>query len=490
MVALVAYRSISWLISDAARRDPDRPAITCGDETVSRLELDLRTNRMARAFAAMGVTQGSLVTIALPNSVAFLEAAVAAWKLGAIPQPVSYRLPDRERQAIVELADSALVVGAEPSAHPTRRVVRQGWEPDAGLSDDPLPDIISPSWKAPTSGGSTGRPKLILSGAPGTFHEDGPGMKFYRIKPNGVSCAPGPLYHSAPFQVSSLSLFGGGHVVLMSKFDAEETLRAVDTYRPDLLLLVPTMMSRIWRLPEAVRTQYDLSSLEVIWHMAAPCPVWLKQAWIDWLGGEKIYELYAGTEAQAVTVVRGDEWSAHPGTVGRVSDGEMRVLDPETHEDLPPGQIGEIFLRAKGKPTYHYRGAEPHRIDDGWESLGDMGWFDAEGYLFLGDRKADMILSGGANVYPAETESALLEHHTVVSCAVIGLPDEDLGKRVHGVIQLTPDHGLDDPDAEMRAFLAERLVRYKIPRTFEYVDTPVRDDAGKVRRSGLVAERG
>ena len=486
---MATYRSISWLISAAAGRDPDRPAITCGDETITRAELDRRTNQIARAYAELGVEVGSLVTIALPNGVAFFEAAIATWKLGAVPQPVSYRLPDRERQAIVELADSALVVGADPTVHPDRTVLPPGWTHDPTLSDAALPDAISPSWKAPTSGGSTGRPKLILAGNPGTFHEDGPGGKFYMVKPDGCTYAPGPLYHSAPFQISSLSLFGGGHVVIAPKFDAEETLRAIQTHRPDVLLLVPTMMNRIWRLPDEIRRSYDLSSLEVIWHMAAPCPIWLKQAWIDWLGGERIYELYAGTEAQAVTVVRGDEWMARPGTVGRVVNGEMRVLDPDTHLDMAPGQIGEVYLRPKGKPTYHYRGAEPNRIEGGWESLGDMGWFDEDGYLFLGDRKADMILSGGANIYPAETESALLEHPAVVTCAVIGLPDDDMGKRVHGVIQLAEGHGLADPDASLRVFLAERLVRYKIPRSFEYVDDPVRDDSGKVRRSGLVADR-
>jgi bile acid-coenzyme A ligase len=201
--------------------------------------------------------------------------------------------------------------------------------------------------------------------------------------------------------------------------------------------------------------------------------------------------LYAGTEAQAVTIIRGDEWLEHRGSVGRVSSGQMQVLHPETHEELPAGEMGEVFMRTTGAPTYRYLGADAFRIADGWESLGDMGWFDADGYLYLGDRKGDMILSGGANIYPAETESALGEHPAVVSSAVIGLPDEDLGQVVHAVVQVDPAVGLAGIDEdELRRFLSERIVRYKVPRSFEFTLDVVRDDAGKVRRSALAAQRG
>ena len=172
---------------------------------------------------------------------------------------------------------------------------------------------------------------------------------------------------------------------------------------------VPTMMQRIWKLPEDERTRYDLSSLDVVFHLAAPCPDWLKRAWIEWLGPEKVWELYAGTEAQAVTVIKGDEWLEHPGSVGRPIVGEMKILDPDGNE-LPPGEQGEVFMRPpEGVTTYRYIGAEAKSLD-GWESLGDMGWMDEDGYLYLGDRTADMILSGGANIYPAEIEAALDAH--------------------------------------------------------------------------------
>ena len=476
--------SYSRAISDHARRLGDRPAITCGDRSVSWVELDERTNRLARAFAALGVERGSLVTIGLPNSVEFVEAAIATWKLGGTPQPVSNRLPDRERQAIVELANSVLVVGAEPAAHPGRATLPVGWSPDPTIDGSPLDDVISDRWKAPTSGGSTGRPKLIVAVDPGVV--DTEATPPYQMGRDGVVCVPGPLYHNAPFGFTSTGLMHGNHVVILPKFDAEATLAAVEAHAAELILLVPTMMQRITRLPDDVRERYDLSSLKVVWHMASPCPPWLKETWIHWLGGERIYELYAGTEAQAVTIVRGDEWLTKPGTVGRPVIGEMRIQHPDTFELLPPGEIGEVFMRATAnRRTYEYVGAEPRLSPDGWESLGDMGSMDEDGYLFLADRRKDMILSGGANIYPAEIESAINEHHDVVSCAAIGLPDDDLGNRIHAVVQVRAPI---DPD-ELRTFLVERLVRYKIPRSFEFVHDVVRDDAGKVRRAALRDER-
>lgn len=474
--------SISRAVSLSAAEQPDRPALTCGDRTTTRAEFDRRTNRLARQFAALGVTAGRYVTIALPNSVDFFEAAVAAWKLGATPQPVSHRLPDRERQAIVDLADPALVVGADPAAHPGHVVLAALPADDDSADDGELPDVVAEAWKAPTSGGSTGRPKLIVAADPGVVNRGEPAQG---VKVDGVVAIPGPLYHNAPFAFACQALFQGNHVVVLPKFDAEATLALVEEHRADWILLVPTMMLRIWRLPTEVRERYDVSSLETVWHMAAPCPPWLKEAWIDWLGAEKIWELYAGTEAQAVTIIRGDEYVAHRGSVGRCVSGEMKILDPETFAEVPAGEQGEVFMRSTRGATYRYLGAEVRATPDGWESLGDMGWFDADGYLYLGDRRADMILAGGANIYPAEVEAAIDEHPAVRSCAVIGLPDDDLGSRLHAIIHADRDVDVD----ELRTFLADRLVRYKIPRTFEFSDEPVRDDAGKVRRSALRADR-
>ena len=466
--------AVRWL----AEQDPHRPAITqvpvpsapIEARTVSRLELEKRTNRLARTFERLGVKEGDFVTVGLPNGIDFYEACIAAWKLGATPQPVSHRLPQREQDEIVALAKPSLLV-------------KEPIEPDADASDEPvLPDRTAPSYKAPTSGGSTGRPKIIVSGQPGVMDPETAGG--FNMQPNGVQLVPGPLYHNAPFMFSMSGLFKGAHLVVMPRFDASRALELIEEHQVDWMLLVPTMMLRIWRLPEEERLKRDVSSVKGILHLAAPCPPWLKAVWIDWLGPDVIWELYAGTEAQGVTIISGHDWLAHRGSVGRPGPGSMKILDAEGNE-LPPGEVGEVWMKPpEARSTYRYIGAEA-RVRDGWESLGDLGSMDEDGYLYLADRRTDLILAGGANIYPAEVEAALDEHPQVRSCAVIGLPDEDLGQRVHAVVEIEGDLSDDD----LRTFLAERLVSYKIPRSFERSDGPVRDDAGKVRRSGLVKER-
>jgi bile acid-coenzyme A ligase len=242
------------------------------------------------------------------------------------------------------------------------------------------------------------------------------------------------------------------------------------------------MMKRIWNLPPGVRMSYDLSALRVVWHLAEPCPPWLKEAWMVWLGPERIYELYAGTEGQLRTVITGPEWLGHRGSVGRPAGGEVQICDRDGTV-LAPRTEGEIWMRSsRVTPAYRYVGAEARVRPGGWESLGDMGWLDEDGYLYLGDRAQDMILVGGSNVYPAEVESAVNEHPAVESCAVIGLPDDERGSRVHAIVQADPTRVTAD---DLMAFTAERLVAYKRPRTIEFVDTPLRDDAGKMRRSAL-----
>lgn len=480
----MALVSFSRRITDLAAAAPDRAAITCGGEQVSRADLDSRSSRLARDLAVRGVGAGDMVTIALPNSVEWFTTAVACWKLGATPQPVSARLPTRELAAIVELADPAVIVGVEAGVFPDRATLPLGYRPPDELPDGPLPDAVAPAWKAPTSGGSTGRPKLIVSGDPSLLDTDEPLPLL--LTPNGCTVIPGPLYHNGPLIWSCQALLAGNHVVVLPRFDAEGTLAAIAEHRADLVYLVPTMMKRIWRLPDDVRLSYDLSSLRVVWHLAEPCPPWLKEAWIDWLGPDRIVELYGGTEGQAATVITGGEWLAHRGSVGRPTRGHIMICDPDGNE-VEPGVLGEVWMRAdRDTPTYRYVGAEPRRRADGWESLGDMGWVDADGYLYLGDRQQDMILTGGANVYPAEVEAALQEHPAVRSCVVIGLPDDDLGNRVHAIVEADPHEA---PEQELLAFLAERLVRYKLPRTIEYTDEPLRDEAGKVRRGALRAER-
>ena len=469
-----------------AEANPDRPAVTCESRVCTRAELETRSNRLARAYRALGVEQDSFVTIGLPNGIEFYESVLAVWKLGATPQPISSRLPAVERRGIIELAKPSLVVGVDPDEIPGWRTVPAAFEPDASLSSAPLPPAVASSFKAPTSGGSTGRPKLIVATQVAVWDALDAFASVLRIPSDGVHLVSGPLYHNGPFTTSLLALLKGNHLVVMPRFDAVSALALIARHRVDWMYAVPTMMHRIWRLPEPERARFDLSSLRCVMHMAAPCPPWLKEAWIDWLGGDRVLELYGGTEAQSLTVITGQEWLEHRGSVGRPLLGEMVVLDGEGRE-LPPGEVGEIWMRrgVDAPPTYRYVGATAKSRPGNWESLGDMGWKDREGYVYLSDRETDMILVGGANVYPAEIEAALDEHPQVASSCVIGIPDDEYGNLVHAIVQAS---GPVTP-AELDAFLADRLTKYKRPRRYEFVAEPLRGDDGKVRRSALRAAR-
>jgi bile acid-coenzyme A ligase len=454
---------------------PDAAALVVDAEVVSFRELDQRSTRLAHAFAARAVARGDFVTIALPNGSAFVVACFAAWKLGAVPQPISWRLPDAERDAIVLQAKPALVVGAAGGGFPA---LAADFVPDP--VDAPLPDAISPSRQALASGGSTGRPKLIVDALPATID---PSVAFYGNEPGTTVLVPGPLYHAAGFINTVTTILLGGTAVLMTRFDPVGALERIERHRVAWAGFVPTMLQRIWRLPEPERTRFDLSSLRRVVSSGAPCPAWLLRAWIDWLGAERVFEAYGGTERIGGTLISGTEWLAHPGSVGRpTGDRKIRILSPDGR-DLPAGEVGEVYMMPPGGQgsTYRYVGAEARATRDGWESLGDLGYVDADGYLYLTDRRTDMIVVGGSNVYPAEIEAALAAHPAVLSCAVIGLPDDDLGQRLHAIVQASPQ-----PDeAALQAHLASQLARHKIPKSFEFVETPLRDEAGKLRRQAL-----
>jgi bile acid-coenzyme A ligase len=473
-------------IGELAAAHPSRIAITHERRSVTWDRLERRTNRLARAYAERGVEHGSFVTIALRNGIEFYESVIATWKLGATPQPISPKLSVHERDAIIELGQPALAVGLEPAdVQLSCPVVPAGFDPDPLLSEEALPPVVAPSLKAPTSGGSTGRPKLIVSTQPAVLEAVTPFAELLGMTPGGVHLVTGPLSHNGPLLMSLCGLLVGCHVVVMSRFDALGTLELIERHQVDWLYQVPTMMLRIWRLSDK-RREYDLSSLRIVMHMAAPCPPWLKQAWIDWLGADRIWELYAATELQSLTLISGGEWQTHPGSVGRPVIGEIQILDA-IGQPGPPGMVGDIWMRrgAHEPPPYRYIGAEPNSRSGGWESVGDMGYIDEDGYLYLADRQTDMILVGGANVYPAEIEAALEEYPTVGSACVIGLPDEDLGSIPHALVQTDNEISFE----ELHAHLADRLAPYKIPRSFERVSEPLRDDAGKVRRSALRESR-
>ncbi len=475
---------IGTQISQLAQLAPDEPAVTCDGLTITRAELDRSTNRLARAYAERGVGVGDYVTMVLPNSIEWIQAAVACWKLGAVPQPLSARLPDAELHGLLDLRPPALLVGREHSEMPS---VPTGFTPDPALSDAALPEAVSPVWKAMGSGGSTGRPKLIESGGDSRI----PAVIGYPLgaQQGDTTLVPIPLSHNTGFTTATIALLMRHHLVLMSRFDPHRFLRLITDHRVTFLTTVPTIMQRALPVYHADAKAYDLSSIRRFWHMGAPCPPAIKQAWIELLAPEKLWELYGGTELQALTFISGDQWLTHRGSVGAVVAGEMKVLDDDGNP-CPPGMVGEIYMRPSpgSAPTYRYIGVTA-KTRDGWDSLGDLGYFDADGFLYLSDRRVDMFTVGGRNVYPAEIENALSAHPEVMSCLVVGVPDPnsgDLGQVPYALVHAADGSTLDA--ASVKDFLREHISRYKVPHTVEFVETPLRDDAGKARRSAVRAE--
>jgi bile acid-coenzyme A ligase len=459
----------------------DETAITYPGERLSWAELDARSAARARRLISLGVKPDDLVAIALPNGIDHHISSFAAWRAGATPCILPTKLPGHELAQVIELANPAMLIcdGEAPEGVTN---LPPGDDEDA---DSSLPsDLAASHWKAVTSGGSTGRPKLIVDHAPARF---GPRLNglidLVRMPRNGVILNPGPLYHNAPFLFTAVALLAGSRVIGMHRFDAEEALRLIEAERVQWVCMVPTMMQRIWNLPEEVRSRYDLSSLQCVCHMAAACPPWLKQAWIDWLGPERIFEVYAGTEGAALTIT-GEEWLAKPGSVGKAPP-ELVTIIGEDGATCPPNVIGEIFFGGDAGTRFHYIGADAKLDGAGRLSLGDLGYVDEDGYLFLSDRRSDMIIRGGANIYAAEVEAALSEHPAVADVVVIGLPSGDLGQRVHAIIQGTADL----PIADIDAFVRTRLAKYKCPESYEIVADALRSDAGKVRRTALRDER-
>lgn len=475
--------AITWL----ADADPERPFITDEAGTLSRRAFEARANRFARRLQALGAGQGDTVAIALANCADFMVAAFAALKIGAVPQPLSPRIAPAELSRILEIGRPRIVIGLSEDAAPSSGSLFAGGVGEGleAFSDAPLPAVTAPRMRASVSGGSTGRPKIIVPAQAAVCDPDVaimPGM----VR-NGVQVIPGRLFHGAPFAFTAYAMLFGVHVVLMARFEPEECLRLIDRWRADWIFLVPTMMQRIIKLPPETISRYNVSSLTQLFHTSAHCPAWVKERWIDLLGAERILELYGSTESAGFTVITGPEWLKHRGSVGKPIPGtELRIIG-ENGGDVGPGEIGEIYMRTAGgaRETFHYVGAERRMLDGGWVSVGDMGWTDQDGYLYIADRRSDMIVVGGANVFPAEIESALEEHPAVRSSAVIGLPDPDMGAVVHAIVDAPGGVGED----QLREHLKSRLTPYKLPRSFEFASAPLRDEAGKVRRSGLREER-
>lgn len=478
-------------VADLAGEHPDKPAIIFmpvdGDEQiVTWRELDRRSNQLARMLAQRGVHEGTTVVIGLWNSHEHILLTTAAWKLGALALPLRAILPKPERDGILDLARPSLVCADwDDVPYPTLRPdeLAQYAYHDAG----PLPGDPPHPGKAIASGGSTGRSKIIVDR---TANPCIYGRRASRLgaRPGQAQLICAPLYHNSPFLSSYGGLADDHTLVVMERFDAARAVDAIERHRVNYAYMPPIIMRRIIML-EGVRER-DFSSIQGIQSSAAPCPIWLKQAWIDLIGPEKVHEVYGSSEGIGATMISGDEWLEHQGSVGRPVNCELRILDENGH-DLPAGEVGEIFMRTLDDdgPTFTYVGdAKIKSTPDGFISIGDLGHVDGDGYLYIADRRTDMIVSGGANVYPAEVEAALYDHPAIGDLAVIGVPDEEWGKRVHAVIE--PADAANPPAiADLDAYVRERLTSYKVPKTYELVSALPRNEAGKIRRSALVDER-
>jgi bile acid-coenzyme A ligase len=477
-------------LTQLAAARPHETALICelwdgGDQALSWLQLEQWANRLAHRLAEFAVAPGAFVAINVPNGLEHVVATLATYKLGGCPMPVSYRMPPAERDAMLALASPKAVISDAPEL---QGITRQEMKKLEQFPATPPPDAVPQPFKAIGSGGSTGKPKLIVS--PGAFRFPPAGHPFAGIldaHEGDRVYSPGPLYHNQAFMFSQVALFSGASVVINEKFDAERALAAIERLRPTTLNAVPTMMLRMARAPSL--NSRDLGSVRKLLHMAAACPDWVKRAWIERIGASRVRELWAATEVTGATLIDGDEWLRKPGSVGRGYHTEIRILDAQ-RKPLPPGEVGEIYTRfGNGPPQYQYLGAAPlESVDGEFASVGDLGYLDEDGYLFLADRRTDLIITGGANVYPAEVEAVLTQVEGVRDAVVIGVRDDDLGRRVHALVEPSPGFSL--APAGLDAHLRKHLASYKVPRSYEIVDQLPRDEAGKIRRSKLRDDRG
>jgi bile acid-coenzyme A ligase len=464
------------------------------EEVLSWRDLAWRSAGVARAFAARGVKQGDTVSIQLPNSTAFVLAALASWRLGATVSPIRWDLPTPERAQLVALARPRLVIGLDGEGGMTAAEVAAA--PPVDPATLPPSPIASLAWMT-ASGGSTGAPKLI---APKVTTALGPasGMGFRgegrsdfadntnHRHPVHLVCTP--LYHMHGFVLLFRTLTEDFRVVIMEKFEPEQFLDLVERERVNFLALVPTIVVRLLKSP-SVRS-HDLSSIENIILGAGATPDWAIRELIDLTRPEAVRLGYGMSESLAASFLRGDEWLEHPGSVGKVINAETLVVG-ENGKPLPSGEVGELYFRPfGGDEAFRYVGdSVPRTLPGGWASVGDLGRLDEDGYLYIVDRRTDMVKTGGANVFVSEVEAALLQHPDVADAAVIGLPDPDWGRRVHAIVQLRPGAGKAGMDATLREHCKQRLAAYKAPRSFEFVADLGRSEAGKINRQALARAR-
>ena len=495
-----------------AANQPDTPAIIMAGsgETLTYVQMEAQSNRIAHLLRGLGLVRGDTIAILMHNEIDFLPICWAAQRAGLVYVAMSTKLTADEAGYIAQDSSAKAIfcspalaevtVAATPTLSPAARFCTGAGAPGCtrlhnAIHNMPTTRIADESTGRDMlySSGTTGRPKGVrgplpegpidqvdaLSGMVAALYQFAPGMKYL---------SPAPLYHAAPLRYCMSVHKFGGTVVVMEKFDPEAYLALVEKHHITHSQLVPTMFVRMLKLPEDVRTKYDLSSVKVAIHAAAPCPVDVKHAMIAWWG-PVIFEYYSATEGAGFTAISPQEWLARPGSVGKSILGEIRVLDDDGNR-LGPNEVGRIFFHGGGNFSYHN---DPEKtasvMGEHGATFGDIGRVDEEGYLFLTDRAAFMIISGGVNVYPQEAENTLISHPEVADVAVFGIPDEVMGEAVHAVVQ-PRDMGRAGPDleAELIAYVRERLSHVKCPKRIDFRAELPRHDTGKLYKRLLKDE--
>ena len=500
-------------IRETAVATPDKPAVILypSGTVVTFGEMEARANQLAHYFREHGLVEGDAVAILIENNEHMHTVMWAARRSGLYYVPINTHLTAAEAAYIIDNSAAKAIVGSEalrpvleglaehlPNGLPAVLLTTgdlDGWAtyPDA-VADLPTTPIAD-EWDGDLlqySSGTTGRPKGIKRDLPHLPPSETPGLMAalvsFWMNPEAIYLSPAPLYHTAPSVWSMQAQAGGITTVVLEKFDAEGALDAIQKYGVTHGQFVPVMFTRMLKLPEQVRKSYDVSSLQRVMHAAAPCPVEIKKQMIDWWG-PIVDEYYASSEAIGATLISADEWLAHPGSVGKAMTGVVHILDEEGNE-VPAGQHGEIFFEGGADFEYLNDSAKTasSRDSHGWKTVGDIGYLDEDGYLYLTDRRHHMIISGGVNIYPQEAENMLVIHPKVMDAAVFGIPDEEMGQTVKGVVQtVDPADATPEFAEELLAWLRDQLSHYKCPRSISFETQLPRTDTGKLYKQELIA---
>lgn len=494
------------------RRDAPAVIMATSGETLTYGELDDASKRLAQAFRARGLQPGDHVAVMVENRPEYFELFWGALRAGLYLTPVNWHLNADEAGYIIEDCGAAAFVASSSltdviseldphlAAVHTRLVVGDAVagfdryqevaaaQPAEGLDPEPEGAIMF------YSSGTTGRPKGIKPPLSGAQYGEQAGsivgliQGMWGFDPETVYLCPAPLYHAAPLGWSTAVQRLGGTVVVMERFDPSRALELIETHAVTHAQFVPTHFIRMLKLDEGERARHDLSSLRVAVHAAAPCPVDVKEAMLDWWG-PIVHEYYAGSEGNGFTAVGPDDWRTHVGTVGKPLFGTIHILDDDGHE-LPPGEVGQIWFESPSRFEYHN---DPEKTaaafnQEGWSSLGDVGYLDDDGFLYLTDRISHMIISGGVNIYPQEIEDLLALHPAVADLAVIGVPDDDMGEQVKAVVQpADPDAAGDQLAEDLIAHCRGNLAGYKCPKSVDFVAELPRMPTGKLMKRELRA---